>query len=387
MTTIPLNILVVSNCAFDEFQGSGYVIVNTMRCLERLGHRVSGADNSTLLVAKWMRGRANRYRMALGMARFVLKKRNRLSTTDLIIFYGAECFLAIWCLKHLIRYKGKTILHSNGIEMQVDRAMIRGNVNRFQSVFQWNMHPFFKYSYQNIHRLITVSEYERDFALRQLKLSNDRVSLLEPSLHDLFFKENQPLMEKKPVIMYCGGWLPIKGVDAIKKALPGVLERFPDYRLLLVGVGHSFKKGDYFPVKVQNQIDVIPYVRDRKRLISLFLECSFFIFPSLADSFGLVVAEAMHSKCVAIVSRTGFGYSLIHGQEAWVLDVPTGKALADALSYLLCNEETCSQIRQIGSSRVKNLRWEVYQNNLENVLNNLFNPRLTAVTADGGKGY
>lgn len=376
MTLNPLKILVLSNCPFDEFQGSGYVIVNTMRCLERLGHHVSGFDNYRLIVAKWLGGRANRYRMAFGMARFVLKNRKSILTTNLIIFYGAECFLALWCLKHITRFKGKTILHSNGIEIQVDAAMLKGNVNRYQSIFQWNMHPFFKYAYQNINLLITVSEYEREFALLQLKIPYEKVSLLEPSLHDLFFKDKQLEIEKKPVIMYCGGWLPIKGTDAIQKALPRVLERFRNYSLLLVGVGPSFQKNDYFPESVQSQVKVIPYVRDRAKLITLFSESSFFIFPSLADSFGLVVAEAMICKCVAIVSRIGLGYSLQHGHEAWILQDASDNALDDALSFLISNPEICNHIRQAGRSRVKHLRWDEYQNNLEKILNILFKPGL-----------
>lgn len=363
-----LNILVLSNCAFDEYQGSGYVIVNTMRCLEKLGHHVKGADNSVLSVARWMGGRANRYRMAIGMALYLLGKRKQLPQTDLVIFYGAECFAALWVLNNLLGYKGKSILHSNGIEMLVDEAMGQGKVNRYQKFFQWNMHPLFAYAYHHVDKLITVSDYNQDFVLEKLKIPPASVGLLEPALHTDFFERSIPALPKKPVIMYCGGWLPIKGAEAIRVAMPSILSKYSDYSLRLVGVGNSFRKEDFFPENLLNRIEVIPYVRDREKLIELYLESRFFIFPSLADSFGLVVAEAMYCGCTAIVSKTGLGYSLRHKMDAWVLPEPSAEMLEEGLVSLIENEALSNELSKSGKLRVQGLNWKDYQNRLSEIL-------------------
>lgn len=358
----PLNILVLSNCAFDEYQGSGYVIVNTMRCLQANGHALEGYDNTTLPVLKWMRGRANRYRMAMGMAWFVLSKPKRVRQKDLIIFYGAECFAAVWALKNLLKFQGKIILHSNGIEMQVDQAMVQGIIseNRYQKFFQWNMHPLFRYAYQNVHLLLTVSAYNGGYAKKEMGLPSEKVAMLEPALHPLFFGMNQTTPSKKNMITYCGGWLAIKGVRSISEGLPEILRQNPDYTLRLIGVGGSFNAAAHFPEEILPRIEVFPYVRDRERLIGLFRESRFFIFPSLADSFGLVVAEALCCGCTVITGSAGIGADLKHREEAWVMAYPSGTALREALDYLLKNPIEANAWAVNGFKRVKNMNWGAY---------------------------
>jgi glycosyltransferase involved in cell wall biosynthesis len=280
-------------------------------------------------------------------------------------------------LKNLLAYRGKTILHSNGIEMHVDEAMMHGavRVNRYKRMFQWNMHSFFRYAYRHIDKLLTVSYYDYNYAIGTLKMPVEKVGILEPCLHDLYFEHNTEEVQKQPLILYCGGWLPIKGVEAIEKALPSVLRKHPYYSLRLIGVGESFQKNRIFPADVLSQIQVIPYVHDRKNLKTLFSECSIFIFPSLADSFGLVVAEAMYCGCASIVSRTGIGYSLVHKEEAWVLKEPTAALLEDALFALIKDEGLCTQMRFAGRRRVGQLRWSMYGQNLEAILVDLCNDK------------
>lgn len=344
-----------------------------MRCLERLGHHVSAADNSMLMVAKWMDGRGNRYRMAFGMAKYVLKNRARLSNTDLIIFYGAECFLALWCLKHLIRFKGKTILHSNGIEMQVDSALMESaaKVNRYSHFFQWNMQPLFKYAYRAVDALITVSEYDAEYARNALYLNPSRIFVIEPGLSSAFHLEMKSDVQRKPVITFCGSWIERKGISVLEKVIPAILEKFPDYSFRLIGVGEHFDKQIYFTESLHHRIEIFPFVKDKSKLASLFSEAEIFLFPSLSESFGLVVAEAMASGCAVISGPTGFAWSLDHLKEIWKLNEITTEQVFMAISELIANPHLRENLSIGGIKRTRNLNWNIFEDELRNVLGSM----------------
>jgi glycosyltransferase involved in cell wall biosynthesis len=368
-----LNILVVSNCAFDPYQGSGYVITNTMECLRQLGHQVVGVDTTGIVVLKALNGRAIRYRLALGMASYIWKRRKTIRGFDVIIFYGAESFLAIWMLKHGLDFGGKIVLHSNGIEMQVDEAMMQGTVkvNRYAKWFQWNMHSAFRYAYRNIDLLITVSEYNAQYALESLKMQPENIRVLEPCLHNDYFENAFVEVAKEPIIMFCGGWLAIKGSQAIQYAISIFLTKFPAYRFLLVGVGYDFKKEHFFPENVLNRVEVIEYVRNRQTLIAKYRQAEIFIFPSLADSFGIVIAEAMLCQTPVITSKVGLGYSLINEKEAIVIEQPDGPYLLKALERLAKDNLLRMRLAQQGHDRVSHLHWNAYQKQLQNIFRDL----------------
>ncbi len=63
-----MQILTLSNCPLEESQGSGYVILNTTRCLVKQGHQVDLVSDEEILVFKFLKSRARIYRIMLGMA-------------------------------------------------------------------------------------------------------------------------------------------------------------------------------------------------------------------------------------------------------------------------------------------------------------------------------
>jgi glycosyltransferase involved in cell wall biosynthesis len=368
---LTLKILLLSNCPLVESQGSGYVILNTAKSLSNLGHEVEIIPPSSFLILPFLSSRAKNYRLALGMAYWVYRNIKKLRSQDLIIFYGAESSLAVLLLKRIHRLNVPLMLHSNGLESHVDFRL-----NHFQNYIgskkKWyhlNLSILYNYCYRNIDYILMVSKYDRDYALKYLKISQNKLFYIEPGLPEEFIKMNSvQVYEKSNIIAFCGSWVDRKGTEGIKAAVPKILSKFPEYQFRLIGVGKQFKKEENFPKAVLPQIDVIPFVNKKEEMVQLYNTSSIFLFPSFCESFGLVIAEAMCCNCAVITGPTGFAYSLIDEVEALVLEIPDENSIYLALEKLILNTNLRITLSKNGRERIEKLKWSNYEKELENLL-------------------
>lgn len=368
-----MNILVLSNSSFNLNQGSGYIILNTIECFKLLGHTVIAIDNTKLKTFKWFKGHAIRYRTSMGMALFVLRNGKLLRSVNLIVFYGAEGFAAIWVLRRILKFKGKIILHSNGIELLADSAMNAGPIklNRYSKFFQWNMHPLFRYTYRQVDGLFVLSDYEKKFAVNTLKV--DRVFTLEPAIDSLFLNNQSEVTPRLPIITFCASWIPRKGIEPFRIAMTFILKKYPNYSLRLIGVGKSFKVAESFDEGILNRIEVIPFETDKEKLAKMFQESQIFVLPSIYESFGLVIVEAMCCGCAIVSGNTGIGASLEHGETALVLDTIETSSLQNSIELLITNKDLMKKIATKARSWSSFLTWDSYRIKLDEAIKSICN--------------
>jgi glycosyltransferase involved in cell wall biosynthesis len=155
-----------------------------------------------------------------------------------------------------------------------------------------------------------------------------------------------------PVVGFAGRWVEEKGFDVLLEALPLMLERRPDLRLVYAG-DHRIPYERFFdrcaPL-VERHPDHLTFVgllRDQQRLADFYALGDVFAVPSRSDCFALVQAEALMSNTPVVVSdipgarepimRTGLG-RLVPPED-------TG-ALADALLEVLDEPERYADARE-----------------------------------------
>lgn len=366
----------LSNCPVVEHEGSGYIIYNTSKSLTALGHEVTLIPPSTFgILPRFFENRAKIYRLILGMANWVLFNKKRISKQDLIIFYGAESFLALFIIKNLFKINTPVVLHSNGLEVHVG-FKLNSYGNFFSIIKKWyhrDLSKFFKYSYRNVDAIITLSKYDSDFAIENLKLSPHKVYYNEPALPDIFFnyKKSEVVPTKNKIITYCGTWIDRKGVKSIEGAIPTILRKYKEYTFRIIGVGEDFKVENYFPADIHHRIEVYPLVRDKSDLIKMYYETSIFLFPSFCESFGLVVPEAMFCGSAVITGATGFAANLKNNEEALVLNIPNTPNVTAALDKLISNDKLLSNLAERAQERTENLNWASYKKELNNIITNI----------------
>jgi glycosyltransferase involved in cell wall biosynthesis len=368
-----MRILTLSNCPLEEHQGSGYVILNFARGLERNGHQVDlfGPEHFEPLQRV---KRAKSYRQAGGMLFFALSRLVVRHRYDIVEFYGAESCLAAASLAKMPRRSFLMVAHSNGLETFVQEKLgsTLGSFSPDGSPLKWyqsiGLLPIQK-AFTRVDAIVVVSECERRYAIDHGYQKESRIAAIDNALPPAFLGQ-QVSFERPRVIGYCGGWLARKGARLIETDIPRVLREYPDCRFKMVGVGRLFAKQDHFPADVLDRIDIVPFVESKDELREQYRSMAILIVPSVYESFGLVTAEGMACGCAVVAGKTGFADSLRHKEEAFLLDETSHTGLYDALTTLLTEEPTRRRIAHAGYERVQRLRWPEAIDRLEELYKN-----------------
>jgi glycosyltransferase involved in cell wall biosynthesis len=260
------------------------------------------------------------------------------------------------------------IHRSNGLETHHDLLLSKwlgsplpdGTPRRWYHI---NRALFMRIAYSKVDAIVTVSEYDRRFAISERYQPEERIVAINNPIDDLFFCSHVQF-ERPPCVGFCGAWMPNKGIGVIMYDIPRILREFRGCRFKIIGVGQKFCKDRYFPSDVLEQIDVVPYLFSKADLISEYKSLSILIMPSIYESFGLAAAEAMACGCAVVRSRTGFGVELSDREDALLID-PASPCLYNAVRFLLTDEPMRLKIAKSGYRRVQGLRWKFALDKIE----------------------
>lgn len=363
-----MRILTISNCPLVESQGSGYVIINFCRGLLERGHQVDLYGPESYEPFKFWRSKAKSYRQALGMLFFALIQLNK-KNYDVVEFYGGESWLAASVLSMIYNRRYLLVSHSNGLETYAEKLLLKylnstSGDELPRKWYQLNQAALIKKAFTKVDGIVTVSKEDRNYALKYRYNNDERIVAIENCLPDTFL-DLKVNFQRKPVIGYCGSWLPRKGIKLIESDITKLLINFPECLFKIIGVDASFCKEEHFPATVCSQIEVIPFVASKQELQNIYQSISIFILPSIYESFGLVIAEAMACGCAIAATKTGFAANLRDGEEAIAIAEPLSPHLYESVSKLLLNEPLRLQVAKKGYQRVQQLRWESAVEQLE----------------------
>lgn len=168
------------------------------------------------------------------------------------------------------------------------------------------------------------------------------------------------------------------GQVCMRKGIHYLLEGFrraelANARLILAGpVDPAFRVVlDRYPGLFE-ELGSVPHSQVRE----LYLTADVFVMPSLADSFGLVVLEAMSTGLAVIVSEnTGTADLIQEGREGFVTPIRDSENIARHLSFLHQNREQCASMGENARSTARALDWDNYQSICATFYRTLFGAR------------
>ena len=195
------------------------------------------------------------------------------------------------------------------------------------------------------------------------------------------------------VILNVGRMDPMKGQDRLIRAMPIVLEKVPDARLVLVGNGSfsSSKKGGLGLSKGQQWRAALEaltrelHVTERvtftghlgdDQLPAAYEACSVFSLPSTREGFGLAAIEAWrHGKPVVVSDRAGVSELVEPGVNGHAVDAADVRALADALVKLLLDPSAARQMGEAGKDASEEATLPVGARHLERLFDGVLATR------------
>jgi glycogen(starch) synthase len=167
--------------------------------------------------------------------------------------------------------------------------------------------------------VVTVS-YAMQDELIQAGFSAEKIGVcyngVDPEKYKLERVSEEKVMEVKQryglgnddlMALFVGRLVWIKGVDKLIRAMPYVLEKVPNAKLVIVGLGDM---RDYLErlVRNLNLQDVVKFrfefIPEEER-IAHYAACDVAVYPSLYEPFGIVTLEAMSMEKPVVVGATG----------------------------------------------------------------------------------
>ena len=163
-----------------------------------------------------------------------------------------------------------------------------------------------------------------------------------------------------PVILTVSAKKVNKNLMRLIRAMPAVLERWPDATLVLPGnpTPHERHLRELVTeLGIEARVAFPPWV-DAADLEGLYALADCFVFASLNEGFGLPILEAMR-RGVPVACARASALPEVAGEAALYFDPHSVPDIARALSELLGDRELAARLVALGHARQAAFTWEV----------------------------
>lgn len=167
--------------------------------------------------------------------------------------------------------------------------------------------------------IITVSHSMKE-ELINLGFSKEKIRVcwngIDPNKYDpdkisqdeiLNLRKKYGVKDNENLIFFIGRLVTIKGADNLVKAMPKILEEFPNTKLILLGIGDMEKEIINLISSLNIQDKVIlrnEFVNENERILH-YAAADLVVLPSLYEPFGIVCTEAMSMAKPVVVGARG----------------------------------------------------------------------------------
>ncbi|MCK5216663.1 MAG: glycosyltransferase family 4 protein [Methanosarcinales archaeon] len=177
------------------------------------------------------------------------------------------------------------------------------------------------------------------------------------------------------MILFLGTLSPHKGPDILIKAMSEIVKEVPDAKLVFVGDGGMRKELLMLSKKlgIKKNVEFAGFVEEDIKPL-YYRAADVFCLPSVMkhEIFGIVNLEAMACSVPIVASKIGGVPDVVRDGENGLLIPPRDSdALADAITYLLENEDIREKIGKNGRKKVEDYSWNRIAEETEKVYSSL----------------
>lgn len=213
-------------------------------------------------------------------------------------------------------------------------------------------------------QVVVVSETTRGELVREFSLPPEKIVVIPNWIGDEFFlPEVNRISGKSPVagdyLLCVGLRIAHKNLDGLVRAFLLLLARYPHLRLVIAGRRYrdpdmvDVWKGD--PRLKDRLIEILDPADDE--VISLLANAKVFVFPSLAEGFGLPPLEAMAAGLPVVCSDIPVFHE-IYGDAVRYVNPRSPESIADGIHDVLSDPVLADRLCRIGKKQAESYRRE-----------------------------
>jgi glycosyltransferase involved in cell wall biosynthesis len=214
---------------------------------------------------------------------------------------------------------------------------------------------------RRLDHVVTVSECSRRDIAQDFGRSPDSVELVHNGIDTAVFR---PLPEvprsARRLMATASADAPLKGLRYLLLAYSGLLRRYPDLELLVVGRPRPGGRTEKLLLRL-GLGDRVRFVSgiSTAEMVRYYAEASIAVVPSVYEGFGLPAGEAMACG-VPVVSTDGGALPEVVGDAGVIVPAKNAEALAEAIASLLEDRERREALGHAGRARIlETYSWEV----------------------------
>jgi glycosyltransferase involved in cell wall biosynthesis/GT2 family glycosyltransferase len=232
-------------------------------------------------------------------------------------------------------------------------------------------------------RVIAVSEATRRVMTSVERVPEDRITVIyngmepvrEPAAEDVERVRHELGLSKKNVCLMLARLHEEKGHRVLFDALPEIEARVGPIIILIAGDGPD-RAALQAEVQARGLGETVKFLGRREDVPELISVSSVVVLPSLAESFGFVVLEAMSLGTPVVAAETGGIPELIKHEDNGLLVPPSdSRRLADAISSLLENPRLAQMLAERGRDRVAAFSFDRMMRGYESVYSAILTAR------------
>lgn len=217
--------------------------------------------------------------------------------------------------------------------------------------------------------VICISESTRQAVLKHLKTNPDKTHTIHISIHSRLIEHNinkieqqlQKLRINNPYMFYPANFWPHKNHRMLLTAYGMYISRHPESRLDLVFTGaldeaqHKLQS-DVKQMGLERRVHFLGYLPE-DQLTAVWQGCSFLVFPSLYEGFGIPVLEAMQFGKPVICSNVT-SLPEVAGDAALYFDPRKPEEIVKNIEKIMGNEELYADLVRRGNERLSNFQFQ-----------------------------
>jgi glycosyltransferase involved in cell wall biosynthesis len=203
---------------------------------------------------------------------------------------------------------------------------------------------------KHVSRFVAVSNATKELAMEHLKIEEEKINVIYNGVDTKIFspprKEEVETKYSRHTVLYVGRMVSKKGIHTLVRAMPEVLQVFPDTQFLFVGGGNialykeAIRKMG-IPEKNFSFVGHVGYF-ERPKIVR---EATVFVNPSFFENCSLSVLEAMSCGGAVVACNVGGNPEIIESEKNGLL-VPAfdHKSMGKSIISLLENENFNKEI-------------------------------------------
>lgn len=208
-----------------------------------------------------------------------------------------------------------------------------------------------KWFRKKVTRVIAVSEYGADEIVTVYHVPRKKVTAIYHGLdHDIFKEDGATKQLKQPYLLQIAQYAPKKNIDRVLEAYAQLSEKTrPDFYVIIPnyeGIDPDIKG-----------VKIIREGQSHEDLAAWYRGALGFVFPSIHETFGLPVLEAMACGCPVITSNVTAMPEMTEN-AAILVNPRSNDEIADAIQRVVEDAKLRESLREKGLVRARQFTWE-----------------------------